>query len=87
MKQRPIPKSTYKSRRELVIDELNGNSKRVSEIGAVGGLSALIFLTMILIIVDVFSEWIDSKGQIIGFIMVMVGLACFSYWALIGRKK
>jgi drug/metabolite transporter (DMT)-like permease len=70
-------------RRNRIIESEN---RRIKEIGAVGGFAGVIFLTLCLVIVDVFSEWIDSKGQIIGFIMAMVGLAVFAYWALIGRK-
>jgi hypothetical protein len=75
-------------RKAMVIDQLNGeNNPRLGlTLGKVTSITALVFLTICMIAVDVFGEWIDSKGQIIGFILVMVGLVGFTYWVFIGRK-
>lgn len=44
-------------------------------------------MAVLIIVVMVAKEWIDSKGHLVGVMVIVIGLLCFSYWALLGRKK
>lgn len=78
-----------RKRKEMALAHLNketSTKNHAAEIGAVGGTAIVLFITICLVLVKLFENWLD-KSQVVGIIITMASLAGFAYWALIGRKK
>ena len=84
-----------KASHKRAVDELNEENRYPSYfrsydfkmLMAFLGFVGIIAVVSLIGLVQLFKEWIDTNGQIIALIFVMVALFCFAMWALWIRKR